>query len=94
MYWEPRLAVKKRCKDPNKPGWSICEAKSCSVQLIEVDHVKPVIKPEDGFKGWDKYYESKFVQEDVLQGLCHDCHKAKTQAENKVRRLCKKLKNA
>ncbi len=85
MYWGPRLAVKRRCKDPNKPGWFICEAKKCSVQIIEVDHIIPVVKPEEGFQGWDKYFESKFVTEEKLMGLCHVCHKEKSKAENKVR---------
>ncbi len=92
MYWPARLAVKKRCKDPNKTGWSICELKGCSVQLIEVDHVKPVVKPTDGFVGWDIYIESKFVGEEFLQGLCHDCHKEKSKNENKIRREVKRNK--
>lgn len=87
MYWPPRLAVKKRCKDPNKPGWFLCERNKCSVQIIEVDHIVPVVKPEEGFVGWDKYFESKFVTEDKLMGLCHECHKQKTREETKLRKF-------
>lgn len=94
MYWPPRLEVIKRCKIADKPGWFRCEDKEClrETEKIQVDHINPVIKPEDGFVDWNRYYDSKFVQADKLQGLCRESHKKKTQEENKVRRLCKKLK--
>ncbi len=87
MFWPPRAEVKRRCKDPNKPGWSICEAKKCSVQVIEVDHIEPCIKPSDGFKSWDEYITRRFVFDaKKLQGLCHECHKTKSKLENKARK--------
>jgi 5-methylcytosine-specific restriction endonuclease McrA len=86
MYWPPRLAVKKRCKDPNKSGWWICELCHQSREKIEVDHIVPCVNPRTGFTTWDEYINSRFV-EDVsnLQGLCRDCHRNKTNKENKRR---------
>lgn len=92
MFWSPRLAVKRRCKDPDKPGWYKCEAKGCSVQIIEVDHTSPVVKPEEGFQGWDIYLANKFVSEDKLTGMCHLCHREKTRLEGVERRAIKKAK--
>ena len=93
MMWGPRNEVKKRCKVPGKAGWFRCELCGQEREKIDVDHISPVIKPTDGFVGWDVYVRSKFVNADKLQGICRDCHKRKTNEENKVRRLCKKLRN-
>ncbi len=92
MYWPPRQEVKKRCAIKDKKGWWNCEICKRATERLEVDHIHPIVKPEDGFRGWDIYYEAKFVQADKLQGLCRECHHEKSKTENKVRRLCKKLK--
>lgn len=87
MYWPPRLAVKKRCKDPNKNGWYICELCKQSREKIEVDHIIPCVKPKDGWTTWDDYIKSRFVEDpNLLQGICTDCHKAKSKEENKQRK--------
>ncbi len=93
MMWGPRNEVKRRCKVPGKPGWYRCELCGQEREKLDVDHIKPVVSVRDGFTTWDLYIESKFVQADMLQGICKDCHKTKTKEENKVRRLCKKLRN-
>lgn len=92
MAWPPRNEVKRRCKVPNKSGWYKCEDRTCNreTEKIEIDHIEPIIKPEEGFIGWDMYIKSKFVQADKLQGLCRESHKIKTQEENKKRREVKK----
>lgn len=92
MMWGPRNEVKRRCKVEGRNGWFKCEICEQEREKIEIDHIHPVIKPEDGFIGWDTYIRSKFVEAGELQGICRDCHKEKTQKENKVRRLCKKKK--
>lgn len=90
MFWPARLAVKRRCKNTSRIGWFNCEKCKADIQKVEVDHVTPTILPEEGFKGWDRYFEMKFVQEDQLMGLCHECHLEKSKAENKLRREMKK----
>jgi hypothetical protein len=92
MMWPPRAEVKRRCKIEGKSGWYRCEDQKCKreTEKLEIDHILPVVKPEDGFVGYDVYIASKFVQADKLQGLCHESHQQKTQEENKARREAKK----
>lgn len=92
MMWGPRNEVKRRCKIPGKAGWYKCEDKECNreTEKIEIDHINPVVKPEDGFTGWDNYIASKFVEADKLQGLCHESHQKKTKEENAKRREVKR----
>ena len=91
MYWPERLAVKHRCKNLNRTGWYKCERCQSDIQKVEVDHVIPTVLPEEGFKGWDKYLENKFVGREMLMGLCHECHLEKSKVENKKRQEMKKL---
>lgn len=87
MVWPPRLETKRRAKDPNRPGWWICEKCKQSRERIEVDHIIPCIRPADGFTSWDDYINSRFVETaDKLQALCKECHREKSKAENKERR--------
>lgn len=92
MVWPPRNEVKRRCKIEGKTGWYRCESCKQEREKIEIDHVEPVIKPEDGFLDWNTYIASKFVAAEKLQGLCHECHQLKTKQENKIRREAKKRK--
>lgn len=87
MFWPPRAEVKRRCKDPNKPGWYICEKCKVSVEKLETDHIDPCVSPLVGFTTWDEYIKKRFVfSADKLQGLCRECHKAKSKEENRLRR--------
>jgi hypothetical protein len=87
MFWPPRAEVKRRCKDPNKPGWSICEKCKGSVEKIETDHIDPCVSPLVGLVSWDEYITRRFVfSATKLQGLCHQCHLEKSRNENKIRR--------
>jgi hypothetical protein len=87
MFWPPRAEVKRRCKDPNHPGWYICEICHQSREKIEIDHIIPCVSPVVGLVSWDEYITRRFrFDAKDFQGLCHDCHRAKTKAENKVRK--------
>src|SRR5579863_4583933 len=89
MWWPPRNEVKKRCKIEGKAGWYKCELCLAERERIDVDHILPVV-PVSGFTTWDAYIAARFVTADKLQGICKDCHKAKTKKENAKRREVKK----
>lgn len=89
MWWPERLAVKKRCKVAGKSGWYACELCRSEVERLDVDHIKPVV-PVSGFTTWDAYILARFVTADKLQGICRECHAAKTKKENQQRRALKK----
>jgi 5-methylcytosine-specific restriction endonuclease McrA len=55
-------------------------------QTIQVDHIHPVV-PVTGFDNWDGYISRLFCDAEGLQILCKPCHKQKSVAENKERRL-------
>lgn len=91
MWWPPRGIAKRRCKDPNRPGWFICENCGESHEKIEIDHIEPCVSPVVGLVTWDEYITRRFVFDATkLQALCHKCHLEKTRKENKVRRDVKK----
>lgn len=90
MIWHGRTEAKRKCKIEGKQGWYRCEKCKEEREKIEIDHIQPIVKPEDGFVDWNTYIDSKFVEADKLQGLCHECHKAKSKEENKIRREIKK----
>ncbi len=92
MFWPGRLEAKRRTKVPNKTGWYKCENCKQEREKIQIDHIIPVVLPEIGFVDWNTYIASKFVEADKLQGLCHECHKQKSQSENKKRREIKRGK--
>ena len=94
MFWPPRSEVKKRCKinDRNDVhfGWFVCEKCGEHREKLEIDHINPCIKPSEGFVSWDEYIKRRFVFDAKdLQGLCHECHKSKSKAENKARKEAK-----
>lgn len=53
--------------------------------LIQVDHINPVVDPQEGFTTWDDVISNLFCEQDNLQVLCKPCHKIKTQNERKSR---------
>lgn len=55
-------------------------------QKIQVDHIDPVV-PISGFTTWDEYIARLFCGPEGLQILCKPCHKQKSVAENKERRI-------
>jgi 5-methylcytosine-specific restriction endonuclease McrA len=56
---------------------------------VNVDHINPIVNPEEGFVSWDKFIENLFCSKDNLQILCSKCHDAKTREENSLRKLTK-----
>jgi len=90
MVWHGRNEAKRRCKIQDKNnahnGWFVCEKCGSHREKIEIDHIEPIVKPEEGFVDWNTYIASKFVEADKLQSLCHECHKEKSSQENKLRR--------
>ncbi len=90
MFWPPRAEVKRRCKDPNRPGWFICELCHESREKLDTDHIEPCVSPIVGMVGWSEYIERRFVfSAKKLQVICKDCHKKKSKEENKIRREVK-----
>ena len=52
---------------------------------VQVDHIDPVVSPEEGFQdGWT-YFNRLYCEADNLQVLCKQCHREKTNAERKER---------
>jgi 5-methylcytosine-specific restriction endonuclease McrA len=64
--------------------------KSCNDEFptseVNVDHIYPVVSPDEGFTTWDKFISNLFCPKEDLQVLCKTCHDAKTKEENKQRR--------
>lgn len=53
---------------------------------VQVDHVLPIVDPEEGFVSWDKFIDNLYCPISNLQVLCKPCHKLKTAEENKKRK--------
>lgn len=54
-----------------------------------VDHIDPIIDPNEGFVSWDKFINNLFCEKDKLQVLCHKCHTTKTTAERELSKIAK-----
>ena len=52
---------------------------------VQVDHIDPVVSPEEGFQDWWIYMNRLYCEAENLQVLCKPCHKDKTNAERKER---------
>jgi 5-methylcytosine-specific restriction endonuclease McrA len=50
---------------------------------IQVDHRDPVVVGK--FIDWNTFIDRLFCEKENLQVLCHECHKAKSDEENKSR---------
>jgi 5-methylcytosine-specific restriction endonuclease McrA len=57
--------------------------KDFPAKMVQVDHIKPVVTPSDGFVDWNTFVERLFCDKDNLQVLCVSCHDKKTQKEKK-----------
>lgn len=75
-----RALVVKRCTDAD--GYAHCEGPCGRKRLpkITVDHIEPAGEVDGGF------IERMFAPSSKLMGLCHECHREKTRAENQRRR--------
>lgn len=77
LVWQrskARQIAVKRCT--NQDGYFVCEQCKSVTPKIKIDHIIPVGTLRDGF------VERMFCPSTGLQGLCHECHKIKTKAEN------------
>lgn len=86
--WEPR----KRVMRDARVARGDYECKICGPgqtykrKEFDMDHVLPVVDPNDGFIDWNTFIERLFCGDDGFQILCKACHKIKTQNENTQRR--------
>ena len=53
---------------------------------VQVDHIEPVVSPQEGFQDWWTYMNRLYCEADNLQVLCKPCHKEKTAEERKERK--------
>lgn len=92
-------AIIKGHKDPARKAvkfWVKCE--SCgqmeAKSNVQVDHRKPLVPVGRTLEDmtWDGVVDRLWCDASNLQILCKPCHKEKTKAENKERRLLKKNK--
>lgn len=60
------------------------DGKRKRVTNIFVDHIEPIVDPNEGFTTFDTYINNMFCEKDNLQLLCKDCHNQKTKKEREV----------
>ena len=79
-------------KKVNKRSGRLAEHYECAscngffvARDVQVDHIEPVVAPDEGFKDWWTYINRLYCEADNLQVLCKPCHKEKTNAERKER---------
>jgi 5-methylcytosine-specific restriction endonuclease McrA len=53
---------------------------------VQVDHIKPIVDPKEGFQTWDVYIANLFCEKDNMQVLCKDCHVLKTNKEKETKK--------
>jgi len=72
------------------------ECALCKKQIksseVELDHVEPIVIPEEGFVSWDKFIARLFVGIEGWQILCHECHNKKTFEETEKRTIARRKK--
>ena len=80
------------CKKVNKRSGRLAEHYLCAscggffvARDVQVDHIDPVVSPEEGFQDWWIYMNRLYCEAENLQVLCKPCHKDKTNAERKER---------
>ena len=65
------------------------ECASCAEHFVardvQVDHIEPVVSPQEGFQDWWTYMNRLYCEAENLQVLCKPCHKGKTAEERKER---------
>jgi|TARA_R110002153_G_scaffold87801_4_gene216767 ribosomal protein L44E len=59
--------------------------KDYPAKSVNVDHIKPVVCPKEGFKDWDTFVKRLYCSKENLQVLCSKCHDKKTATERKAR---------
>jgi 5-methylcytosine-specific restriction endonuclease McrA len=94
--WEPLWDIKTKAKVGrmvNKRTGRLAEHYACAgcggffvSSDVQVDHIKPVVDPKDGFQDLDTFSDRLYCEEENLQVLCKECHKVKTNLERKERK--------
>ena len=94
--WPPKYTVLKEAEVGRKINAASgrmamhYRCKGCSgefpAKVISVDHIEPVIPPDEGFTTWDSVIERMFCEAAGLQVLCKNCHDIKTKAERERRK--------
>lgn len=94
--WPPKyetLALAKTEKKVNPKTGRIAQHYLCNhcckeftAKEVQVDHIMPVVDPEEGFVSWDVFIERLFCERDNLQVLCTGCHKIKSNLEKKYKK--------
>ncbi len=93
--WSPayREATKKAERKEGKEIKWLCAKCNALVGKGEKhrDHIDPVVSVEKGWDGsWDTYRDRLFVDADKIQILCLQCHKEKSNGENRLRKARKR----
>lgn len=90
LMWPPRNEAKKLARvSRGVYKCAICKALFKDKET-RMDHINPVVDPNDGFQDLGKYVESLLPYEIGWQCLCLKCHEEKTIAENIIRDNVKK----
>ena len=94
MRWGPKNEVKKRARVAR--GRYLCQGYNREPHIVTatvyrkknvfVDHIIPIVDPEEGFTTWDDFIYGLFCEEDRLQVLCKECHDCKSKDEREQRK--------
>lgn len=75
---------------PRVTKWSICPVctKFIPRYLMVADHISPLIPIDTKLEDmtWTTVIDNVWCEKNNLMGICKDCHKTKTRAENKLRK--------
>lgn len=53
---------------------------------LELDHIVPVVCPEQGYQGLDEYARRLFCKKELLSPVCKNCHSKITEEQRKKRK--------
>jgi hypothetical protein len=89
--WSPayRIATKRAERRTDEGIRWLCASCGALVGRGEKhrDHIDPVVPVEKGWDGsWDTYRDRMFVDDGAIQILCKECHRKKSNEENRIRR--------
>lgn len=93
MFWPYRARALKNARvGPNQYECAKCH-KIFPKDNIQLDHIIPVVKLS-GFTDWNDYFNSLLGKEHDWQVLCKPDHTLKTQEENTIRKILRKVKKS
>jgi hypothetical protein len=91
--WFTRWAAEKRSKLERNTYYCECCGIIGGKKDFSMDHVLPVVDPNEGFVGFDSYADRMFPDTEFgWQRLCDPCHSEKTADELITRKETKKKK--